>query len=418
MFSQAVELSRSVHRAVGRAGLDKFATAVMDQVLVSGANFLVGLYLARNFAKSEYGFYVMVVTLSQILISYQNALFNTPLLVRDAETGPGYFRGAERSNTIAVACLVGILVPGALFVGVEAVWSALFFGIFLLKEFRKNLLYARLDLAALLRIDALYLVFMGTCLVLFGIGSWWMVFPLMFAGHALSLAGSGGVQASFPGKRMSMRQVVLENWAIARWTLVGVTATVLQNRSYVYLTSAILSPEVLAELSVARMVMMPLALCVGSSGKIIVVWGRRTLAGGRAELFRRNVAMVAVVLSLLAVCYVCVLLWIYPSLNQAVFHGRYDGLQMYIGLWGGYFLVQMFRFVLSNALQAMQRFKELAVIGVASGLMVPLLCLVLITPFAGNGALVSLICGEALLLAYLGRTFLCSEQGTADFRTG
>ncbi|HKK34191.1 MAG TPA: hypothetical protein VJ934_11645 [Desulfomicrobiaceae bacterium] len=414
MFSQAVELTRSAHRAAGRAGLDKFAAAVSDQVLVSGANFMVGLYLARNFPKAEYGFYVMVITLCQILVSYQNALLNTPLLVRSQEPGSGYFRGAERSNMVLIACLVGVLASGAAFVGGSAVWAVLFFGIFLLKEFRKNLLYARLDLAALLRVDAVYLFFMGACLLIFGIGNWWMIFPLMFVGHTLSLAGSGSGGASSAGKGMSMRQVAAENWAIARWTLLGVTATVLQNRSYVYLTSAILSPEVLAELSVARMVMMPLALCVGSSGKIIVVWGRRTLAGGDVAQFRKNVCTVAAVLSLVALGYVFVLLWIYPVLNESLFHGRYDGLQMFIGLWGGYFLIQMFRFVLSNALQAMQRFRELAVIGIASGLMVPLLCLVLITPLAGSGALISLICGEILLLAYLGRTFLRTEQGPVN----
>ena len=415
MFSRAYDLTLVLRRSAERCGLNKFTVALIDQVLVSGAGFLVGLYMARNFAKAEYAFYIMVITLCQIMVSYQNALLNTPLLVLREEAGPGYARGAELLNLYLAGAVVLCTGLAAVSGGAAVFPAALFFGVFLVKEFRKNLLYADLDLGALLQIDAVYLVFM-IVMLLIGVGTWWMIFPVMFAGHACSLLCSR--RRAQGGKEiMGAMQVVVENRLIAAWSLVGVTATVLQNRSYVYLTTVILSPEVLADLSVTRMIMMPLALCVGSSGKIIVVWGRRALAGGEERAFRRGIGILTTALALVAVCYVTMLHLAYPPLNDLVFDGKYDGLQGYIVLWGIYFLVQMFRFVLSNSLQAMRKFRELALVGVVSGALVPLIGIVLIPRLGGSGALVSLICGEVVLMGYLLQTFRRSKvPGDAGFK--
>ena len=63
-----------------RGGLIKqFSTTVVDQVVLSAANFIVGLLLIRRTSDADYGMFVLVQSAIMLLISGQMAWLSSPL---------------------------------------------------------------------------------------------------------------------------------------------------------------------------------------------------------------------------------------------------------------------------------------------------------------------------------------------------
>ncbi|MDB6086184.1 MAG: capsular biosynthesis protein, partial [Gammaproteobacteria bacterium] len=69
-------------RGAARGRLFKqFSTTVVDQILLSGANFLVGFLLIRRTSDFDYGMFVLVQSAIALLISAQTAWVSSPLAV-------------------------------------------------------------------------------------------------------------------------------------------------------------------------------------------------------------------------------------------------------------------------------------------------------------------------------------------------
>src|SRR5271167_1560943 len=61
--------------------LQLFTAAVIDQILLSGANFLVGFLLIRKTSDYDYGLFVLVQSAVLLLITAQSAWISGPLAV-------------------------------------------------------------------------------------------------------------------------------------------------------------------------------------------------------------------------------------------------------------------------------------------------------------------------------------------------
>ena len=101
-----------------RGGLLKqFSTTVVDQVVLSGANFLVGLLLIRQTSDMDYGMFVLVQSAITLLMSGQMAWLSSPLAVLAPAKAPALRRlmvGAvelSQRRFLRRASAVAVVVP-------------------------------------------------------------------------------------------------------------------------------------------------------------------------------------------------------------------------------------------------------------------------------------------------------------------
>src|SRR5690348_9270670 len=90
---------RRVLWAGARAWSPKGALALLDQGLISGANFIVGILLARNLAPHEYGAYALAFQVFLFLSVGYSAMVLEPLSV----FGSSVYRDTNREYQIGRA---------------------------------------------------------------------------------------------------------------------------------------------------------------------------------------------------------------------------------------------------------------------------------------------------------------------------
>jgi len=156
--------------------------------------------------------------------------------------------------------------------------------------------------------------------------------------------------------------------------------------------------EDVAEISAARLFLMPLGFLIVSTGKI-------TLAKG-ADLFEKNnfvnlkkyVYSIIIFLIFIWICYIIFLMVFYDSIITYAFAGKYSNLFLYILIWATYFLIYIIRFPINRAIMAAGEFKLLSYYDVLSASITILACLLLIKNIGSYGAILSLLIGEIVLL--------------------
>jgi O-antigen/teichoic acid export membrane protein len=87
-----------VNSVITRAGI-----AAADQTLLSAVNFVVQIILIKTTSKDEYGLYSLGFSIIMYLMSFQNAIVNTPITVTLAE------RTSEEKNKYVSSVFAGQL---------------------------------------------------------------------------------------------------------------------------------------------------------------------------------------------------------------------------------------------------------------------------------------------------------------------
>lgn len=95
-----------------RAWSSRGALALLDQGLISGANFIVGILLARSLAPNEYGAYALAFEVFLFLTIVYAALILEPLSV----FGPSIYRDSNREY-LGILMRIHIVMATAIFVG-------------------------------------------------------------------------------------------------------------------------------------------------------------------------------------------------------------------------------------------------------------------------------------------------------------
>ena len=150
--------------------LKQFSTTVVDQVVISGANFLVGLLLIRQTSSSDYAIFVLVQSAITLMISGQMAWLSSPLAVVAPAKTPevrhlmvGSVEASQR-RFLTLAAAAALLVPiggfflkvwtlmeaSAVALGIIACWAAL------LREYLRGVLLIFRRPEEMLRTDMIY----------------------------------------------------------------------------------------------------------------------------------------------------------------------------------------------------------------------------------------------------------------------
>jgi O-antigen/teichoic acid export membrane protein len=386
--------------------------SIVDQVLLSGLNFAVGMCLIRFGTKSDYGLYSQLFAASLFAVGVLEALIGSPMVALAA-----HMDATERAQMVlrlrrfqwgaglALGLLFGIgagwVVHGSL-PELDAVPAGLAFGLYVftstLREFRRSVWYMESDLGSLLLSDGAYV------LVALGLGGllWWLnLFGASAVLGALSLAnllagllGRGPSMGPADGVAPPWHHTLAQIWDKGKWAVPGTAVAWLGSYGFLYLTSAMSGVQATADVSAARLPLVPVGLMVVAWSRVArPVAGRMLNARDWSGLNRLTWASLGAI-ELLTVVYLAMLMLAFPWLESHVLSSKYQGVHPLVWAWGVFFLVTVPRNIAGTWMVSIGAFRQLFIEACVVVSLMGVVASVLIPRWGAMGAVLALIVME------------------------
>jgi len=400
--------------------LKLFSSSVMDQVVLSAANFSVGFLLIRFTSDDDYGLYVLLLTALQLMVTLQKASISGPLALVVAPKTPvervrsvGAIKDAQRRLLLKLvvglqavplaAVLTGWLTPRqALFLslGIVCLWTSL------RRELLRDLLllFARAD--RLLMADLVYAILLagGAALALLSHGA----AVLWVAGTMVAAAVAGEaiayrMLAHKPGwLRGEAGPLLRQLRPLGFWSMVGALTYWLYSGATNYMLAGALDLKAVADVNATRLLLMPvIMLSLGVQGVVnpmAALWYREV---GLPRLIRR-LAGFTLGLLVLDLLYLA-LVWIFRDwLTTSFLHKQIAQRDQLLLLWTGWALISVLRMGLSYALFASGKLKALAAQGIISAGVAIAITAFGVRYWGAATALIAQLAGETINLIGIG----------------
>ncbi|MBV6421304.1 MAG: hypothetical protein DAHOPDDO_02579 [Ignavibacteriaceae bacterium] len=406
-------------KKISKSLIIKSGIASVDQAFLSALNFLISIVLIKTVSKPEYGYYSIFFSIILFMASIQTAVINTPLAVllitkkgdkKKIYVGSLYF---GQNLFLFLFALVGIVMGmvtwyfNLLDSSLSAIISAISIasiGI-LLREFLRAYFFADEAPKTVLIIDVIYIVLfiiLSFLAYLFFQLNVAVVFFLMglssfFVGLYFS------TKSKWQFSRSDIKTSYSENWKYGKWALFGVTVTHIQTYSYLYLLGIIVSSAAVADVSAARLLLMPLILVQEGWSKVILPYGSKLREEKRlSRLFKEQIA-ITIAFVVIVMFLVLALIFFKPLLLRIVLSSKYANSFNYIFYWGAIFAMGFITLNASFGLQVLKHFELISKINFVTMLVTVLLAYFLIYSNGIEGGLLALLVGQtisAILLWY------------------
>jgi O-antigen/teichoic acid export membrane protein len=397
--------------------MHQFSSAVLDQMVLSGTNFVVSLLLIRYSTDQDYGLYVLVQSAVLLLTTCQTAWLTGPLATLTPRLSP-----EQRVHTITsvkrvqrrtlmlgaivlltlpalgyVTGLLSGLLAAVIAVGIVASWAAL------RREYLRGLLLMYSRPHTLLFADAAYAGVLGAVVTTAVVLGRYIVVVAACAVAIAGMIGAGVANRSLardPGWREGESPSIwLELRRMGNWALLGSTIYWFLGQSYSYTLATRLDLKAVADVNAVRALVNPtIILTIGVVSLLTPTAARWYAQIGLQKLLRQLILLMLAV-GLVEIAYF-VAVWVCRDwLVQNLFHKHIQNRDELLMLWGGVAIMSLLRDVLQCALTAMGKFKSLAwQVGV--GAAVALLLMWYGTSWWGAAAvLIGQIAGEVINLA-------------------
>lgn len=394
----------------------KSGVAALDQALLSTLSLVFSVVLIKTAPAEEFGYYSVAFSVSLFLVSVQNAIVNTPLVVLLPAK-----RGEEKRRYVGSLCYGQFmaLAPGVCFtlvlLGLFRLWglddakanvasavSVASLGI-MFREFLRAHSFAEEAPRRVLGIDLLYSLLVASLLGVTYLSSQ-ITAPLVF----LMMGASSFLVALGFSRRQGWRyekDVVQasfqENWTFGRWALFGVLVTHLQNYSYLYLLGTLRGSAAVAQVAASRVVLTPLLLAQAGWANIAVPHGSRLREKNLLSRFVREQVLANLGFAGAAVAYLLVMRAASGFLQAAVLTEDYTQFTDYLGLWGAIFVANFFSVNASCGLQVLKEFRKISQLNFLTMIVTVGSAYLLIRMYAIKGSLAAVLIGEILLASGL-----------------
>jgi O-antigen/teichoic acid export membrane protein len=273
------------------------------------------------------------------------------------------------------------------------------------REFIRSRLFLDDRARDVLRIDSYYclLLVVGMSIVM-GFGFQPIVaFTFACIGVASWPAAGGNIfkAREVPEPWNGALSAVGEAWRDGRWTLPGVLVTFLMNHAFTFLLAAVGGLIYTAEVSVARMLVMPISLMNVSIYRVLrPKWASMRAAGNEALIRQQRNQAIVVMLALTAVLGICTyLLW--EPIVRFVVTTNYANIGWLVVLWTIVFAAQCVRTAQSSQLQVLGEFRYLTFAVAVSAALVVSATIVLVPLLKAAGVIYAMIAGEIVLIGCL-----------------
>jgi O-antigen/teichoic acid export membrane protein len=396
-----------------------FGTGVLDQVMLSGANFIAGFVMIRFSSDVSYGQFVLAQSTVLLLVSAQAAWLSGPVSAI-APTKAAVLRaqmigslGASQTSFLRRLALALLVLPVAAYL--IGIWSAtislavagtiLAGWAALQREYRRGVLLIYSRPQAMLGADAVYvaIVLLGIALaVLFRPAAG----PLAIA--ALSVAGWAGATVAHrmlavePGwVSGDSRPFWREIRAIGLWSAVGAVIYWLFAQSYNYVLATRLDLTAVTNVNAARLVVMPVFVFMYGINSLLTPTAANWLSKFGLPRMLRRLAVLTVLITVIDLIYLAVAWTFRDWLIVDLLHKHIGDQDRLLFLWGCVALVFLPREVLQSALFALRRVKTMAwIIGLSAALSLSTMWLG-IPRWGAAAVLIGQLAGECALLTGL-----------------
>jgi O-antigen/teichoic acid export membrane protein len=320
----------------------KGSLAVLDQGLISGSNFLIGILLARWLAPEAYGAYALAFSIFLFLSGFQNALLLEPMSVFGPASYkdhlPAYLGKLLRLHFALTFALALLLALGAScflsFFGNRAVPYALF-GAALATPWIlsfwlcRRSAYLELRPALAVRSAAAYCLLVLLLLFLCERLGRLSPFAAFLLQAVASVAASAILLASIRPQltsiepNPSMRMILNQHWKYGRWVVATTFVCWLSGGAYYVLVGALFRMQDVAALRALQNFVLPMTQFITAISLLLLPWASAQLAEQGGAVFKRNIRKITLLfVSGAAVYLVCIVLFGH-WLMETLYAGRY-----------------------------------------------------------------------------------------------
>lgn len=403
---------RTAPEVSGKRLLRHSLASLVDQALLSGLNFALGLVLIRLATKESYGLYSQMYVAGIFASTVLESLITGPLTT----IAPGKTE-SQRAHLIAclhrfqwqlsalLAILFGIAsIAVGHYAGVPESLPALglAFAVYVfanaLREYQRSLNFIEGLPRRVLRIDLAYaLAVAAGVALLMATGHFTVPGILLVLGLANAVGfwrNAGARPVAAPPSVQEQRAAIADMWRRGRWALPGALVAWATNYSYLYLAAASLGVAASAELNASRLLLMPISLSVMAWSRIARPMASRLFSARDWKRLDRLAWVSVAGIEIVTVLYVSLLWLALPWLEAHVLGAKYQGVEPMVLAWGIYFAINAARSIGSSLLTSNDQYRLLLTSGVAC-LVVMLVCAALFIPLYGAwGAILALIVVE------------------------
>ncbi len=367
--------------------------SVVDQALISAFNLLLNLAFIAYATPSEFGRFALILAASFFVISGQNALVIMPLNFllpgREHTERNRQLSMLTTINLVLAAIVIPVSIGIGLLLDAGPILTLSVLGYFLtiiIREYARNIMVVTGRIHRTLIYDISAVVASAVLIPLF-----WMFLPPeaavlfgMSAGNLVSFAlGKIDIQLDLKALVPHFR-AYREVWRDTRWALQGALQNEVSKRAYVFFVERMRDAATLGTLNAGRVALSPLQL-------IPVAWARvarpklvEELQAGQSKEVPRILWAGAAVIAGASVLFGLALVLAWPPIETYIFRSRYPGIELIVMCWWVHTLVVGLSTVASTLMEARRQFRELAIIGFAGAIVIPVLVFALL--FAGmNG---------------------------------
>ncbi len=395
---------------------DKGIWALMDQGVVSVANFVLNLLLARWLAASQYGAYGVAFAVFLLLGTFHTSLFSEPMLVFGAGRYSTRFSSYLRvllqghvlfSGAIAALFLVAALVLRQFGADVWAVVATLALAspLILFQWLMRRACYAalrprRAALAALVYFAAV----MAGAYAMYRVGVLTAPVALLLMGMASAISG-GLILLRFDRPHdgaLKLAAVAREHWTFGRWSVGSAGLKWLQSYIYYFILPAFAGLAAAGSLRVLSTMLMPISQANAALGTLLLPMMVRRRASAS---FGRSVAAIATVLATAAVAYYAVLLGLGGWLMHLAFGDKYHDVSPLLAIYGLAPILSAVAGVLASALQALVLPSRVFVATLVSASAAVTLGTVLVMTLGLTGAVLGDVVSLAAMVVFLALDF-------------
>ncbi len=351
--------------------------AVLDQALLSAANFIVGLVLIRHTSDLQYGYYILATNAFMLLTSLQNAFVSPALVTRftrlDAQQHPGVIGSLYHEQRDLMFKTMGIGIIATLLLCALTSWldagtgSVLVVGLVCTlaiahREYFRIVLLSYREPGEVLRSDLPYIA------VLIG-GVWLATQTSAPATFAIASMGAASLCSGLmlahklhrrqPWQPVAGRRLMREIAPLGLWSLAGAAIHWSFSQGYSYVVAGALDVTAVAAIAATRLLMMPINLLSTGIRSMMLPMTANWLDRGGVSSTLRKLVLFAIAIATIAMAYFASMWLLRDWIFANVMHKQFAQRDPLLLMWSAIFLVMVVRDQFIILLIARERFRVL-----------------------------------------------------------